>query len=605
MKNNSVFYQVSIADPVMHVFDVTLRFNSQSEHVFLSLPNWIPGSYMIRDFAMNITAISAKNKNNQTIKVTKIAKSAWKLSKCEGLVDVYYQVYAFDLSVRSAFLDPSRGFFNGTSMFLAVQGLENHDHQVVIVKNAWMKERQWKVASSMLLIKEEHSGWLFQADDYDELIDHPFELGQIIEHGFEIMGTPHKLIFSGVMPDDIPNEFLTELSNDLTLLCKQQIKMFGSLPSCVDQYLFLVMILPNGYGGLEHRSSTALQFSESAFNRIKDGKLSKEYIDFLTLCSHEYFHTWHIKQIKPAVFLPYDLNQESYTRQLWIFEGFTSYFEDRVCFDAGVIEESQYLNLVSEVVTRVYRGKGRQSQSVAESSLDAWTKFYKQTENAPNVIVSYYAKGKLIALCLDLLIRVSTENTESLYQVMQYLWQHYGSQSIGVDEGVLDQYLVNQYELIDESFFKLYVYGTEELPLQSLLEKAGVSWSEGNISSLKQLSGKAAEITVTLGATIKDVPAGAEVVTVYKDSMAHKLSLCTGDVLIALNNRQVLARTLEDEFAKFKQGQSIELHFFRRGRLQTTNATAQATEFNLITLSTTEEAEINWLTQNSLLNLDD
>ena len=357
-------------------------------------------------------------------------------------------------------------------------------------------------------------------------------------------------------------------------------------------------MLGNGYGGLEHRSSTALHCSRQDLPTANMTKMTDDYIGFLTLCSHEYFHTWNIKQIKPEAFMPYGLQSESYTQQLWIFEGFTSYYEDRVAYMSGVIDQKQYLQLVSEIVTRVHRGSGRLLQSAAESSFDAWTRFYKQDQNAPNAIVSYYAKGKLIALCLDILIRQASNNKHCLDHVMQYLWNNYGVKQIGLKEQALEQIITDEFGLDLKQFFNDAVYSTKELPLENCLKLAGVNLEWYTTSSYKNMTAKEPGSDVNLAATVKSNPLGAELVSVYHGGTAHLAGLSTGDIVIAIDGIKVDAASIESCISQYKVADEITIHAFRRDELMVHNVKLPPAEKNtcqLIASDSLESAQVKWL----------
>ncbi len=373
-----------------------------------SLPAWIPGSYMIREFARNIVRIRAEA-DGVPCALEKLDKHTWRAAAVRGarVLSVHYQVYAWDLSVRTAHLDTTHGFFNGTSVFLAVAGRSDAPCVVTIERPEGEIGRDWKLVTAL---PPEHGRpgqacrfGRFRAADYDELIDHPVEMGRFTLARFEAAGVPHDIALTGRHDCD-----LERLCADLRRVCEWQIALFGT-PAPVDYYVFLTMVVGEGYGGLEHRASTALICSRAELPWKGMEGLPEGYKSFLGLCSHEYFHTWNVKRIKPAAFTPYDLARENHTRLLWAFEGFTSYYDDLALVRSGVIGIDDYLGLLGKTIANVLRGSGRLKQSVAESSFDAWTKYYRQDENAPNAIVSYYAKGALIALALDLQLRAGTD----------------------------------------------------------------------------------------------------------------------------------------------------------------------------------------------------
>src|SRR5690606_22666560 len=361
------------------------------------------------------------------VSYTKSDNHTWQIAPCTGPLQVDYVVYAWDLSVRGAHLDETHGFFNGTSVFLRVEGQE---HEPCLLELAPPRGIVgWKVYTSLPEARgyrgaaRRHGFGLYRAPDYDALLDHPVEMGTPQVARFTAHGAEHELVFTGV----VPNLDLARITEDTRRICEAQIAFFeprakrAPFLDSSDRYVFMTMVVGDGYGGLEHRASTALMASRRDLPVVGQSGQSDGYRTFLGLVSHEYFHTWNVKRIKPAAFAPYDLQQPDLTRLLWVFEGFTSYYDDLMLLRANTIDMPEYLRLLGKTITGVARAPGRHKQSVAESSFDTWTRFYKQDENSPNALVSYYTKGALVALGLDLLIRRDSAGTHSLDDVMRLL----------------------------------------------------------------------------------------------------------------------------------------------------------------------------------------
>lgn len=564
----SIKYTVNLFSPHTHIFKVSLEIlNPDKSGQILSLPAWIPGSYMIRDFAKNIINLEVRS-NNEIINYEKIDKSTWKVEAVNFPILVEYQIYAWDHSVRSAHFDMTHAFFNGTSLFLMPHGFEHDEYELEILQPTDKKYSNWKVATSLSNKKLNSSGFgLYQANNYDELIDHPIEIGTHTEFQFLVENTRHKMALTGIHRTDD-----NRLIQDLTKICQTHCAMFGEFPS-MDEYIFLVMVTGNGYGGLEHRNSTSLMCSRDDLplaNHSRDP--DEKYRNFLGLCSHEYFHTWNIKRIKPEVFLPYNLASETYTRQLWAFEGITSYYDELALIRSGVITVESYLELIGQTITRVLRGKGRLNQSIAESSFEAWTKFYKQDESAANTIVSYYAKGALLALCLDLTIRKVTNNNKSLDDVMRYLWTYYGKKSIGVPEKEIEKIVSSIAGTDLNDFFEKYLYGVEELPLENLLEEVGIEYNLRATTSVDDKGGKENKsndnaYSVSLGARLTQDNLGAKITQVFTNESAELAGLSSGDIIIAINNIQVNKANIDNIVNSYKVDEVIVIHAFRRDEL--------------------------------------
>ncbi len=401
-------YLIDASATLSHTFAVTLTVPQPATLQQLSLPAWIPGSYLIREFARHLSGITAEQ-GGQAVPVQQQDKATWAVT-CEGEGDlvVRYRVYAFDLSVRAAFLDPSRGFFNGTSVCLRVQGREKEAHALALCGLA----ADWQVATTLPNrgVGENE----FVASSYDELVDHPMELGRFWRGRFEALGTSHEFVVAGALPDFDGDRLLA----DARKLCETEIAFWhgsaGQAP--FERYLFLLNAVDDGRGGLEHRSSTALVAARRDLpRRLQPRESSAEtsdgYVGVLGLIAHEYFHAWNVKRLKPREFAAFDYGRENYTGLLWFFEGFTSYYDDLFVARSGLVDGARYLKLLGKTISAVAAMPGRQVQSVAAASFDAWVKYYRQDENTPNATVSYYAKGSLVALAFDLTLRSEGKGT--------------------------------------------------------------------------------------------------------------------------------------------------------------------------------------------------
>jgi predicted metalloprotease with PDZ domain len=474
---------------------------------------------------------------------------------------ITYQVYAWDLSVRAAHLDQTHGFFNGTSVFLKVHGKEYLPHVVDIQPPDGDAYASWRIATSLPELKARRNRFgSYIAQDYDELIDHPVEMGEFSLIKFEAHGVPHEMAITG----RVPNLDTERLANDLQKICEHQIALFEprSKRAPMSRYVFLTLAVGDGYGGLEHRASTALICARSDLPVQGQAALSDGYRSFLGLCSHEYFHTWNVKRIKPAVFAPYDLAQENYTPLLWLFEGFTSYYDDLSLVRTALIDRSTYLGLLAKTINAVNKGSGRLKQSVAESSFDAWTKYYRQDENAPNAIVSYYQKGSLVALWFDLLIRSRTRGKRSLDDVMRALWRHYGrdfyeaGHGLGVSDADVEALFDEVTGLSLKNVFDHAVRGTKDLPLAEALAAFAI-----------QLQDPPRKGTPSLGVRTRKEGADCKLASVFEGGAAHHAGLSAGDTLVALDDLRITASNLDALLARYSIGDVIHVHAFRRDEL--------------------------------------
>ncbi|MFC3110542.1 M61 family metallopeptidase [Undibacterium arcticum] len=577
---HAVQYSIAARDPAAHLYEVTLTVAAPDpDGQIFSLPAWIPGSYMIREFARNIVQIQAES-GGRAVALRKLDKHSWQAAPCDGALMLHYLVYAWDLSVRAAHLDQSHGFFNGSSVFLRVHGQDDAPHVIDIQRPDGADYRNWRVATALPELKAKRYGFgTYIAANYDELIDHPVETGAFELATFNAHGVPHDIVVTG----RVPNLDMARLTADLKRICEAQIAFFEpkTKRAPMDRYLFLTMAVGDGYGGLEHRASTALICSRAdlpakASAVAAAAEMSDGYRTFLGLCSHEYFHTWNVKRIKPAAFAPYALDSESHTSLLWLFEGFTSYYDDLMLVRSGLIDEPAYFKLVAKTANAVLRGSGRNKQSVAESSFDAWTKYYRQDENAPNAIVSYYAKGSLVALALDLTIRAKTDGKKSLDDVMRALWQRYGrdfytpgKKQRGVTEAEAEAVFDEVSGLKLNSFFQRYVHGTGDLPLAKLLAPFGVTLSDNRPPAKASLDVR----------TVRDGN-DCKLANVYEGGAAHRAGLSAGDLLVALDGLRVSmaggSGNLESLLSRYRVGAAVEVHAFRRDELLRFSAKLQA-----------------------------
>lgn len=562
-------YKIHPISPQAHIFQIDLCVSQPTpKGQLLTLPAWIPGSYMIRDFAKNIVTLNA-NCGGNPVKVVKTDKLSWLCDSCDGELKIRYQVYAWDLSVRSAHLDTTHGYFNGTSVFLKVVGHECEACNVDILPPDGKAYAHWRVATTLTRLNETaHLGFgRYRAGNYDELIDHPVEMGDFTFASFEVSGVSHEIAITGRHGAD-----MGRLCNDLKPICELHVQMFGGLPE-MDRYLFQVMAIGDGYGGLEHRSSTSLICKRDDLPYQGMDKPSEGYRQFLGLCSHEYFHLWNVKRIRPKVFMDADLSIEVHTKLLWVFEGFTSYFDDLSLVRSQRIEPESYLELLAQVITRVMRGTGRQKQTITESSFDTWTKFYKQDENAPNAIVSYYTKGALVALALDLTIRLRTESTKSLDSVMRALWDRFGSRGVGLGEEDIEPLISEVTGLTLERFFSQALYSTEDLPMDSLLASVGVGYDMRPSKGLHDKGGirkgnSNSEVPKrTLGVRFRANDLGIELTHVLDQGAAQDAGLSAGDVILAVDGIRVKFANIDKLVERIPSGQSIEVHAFRRDEL--------------------------------------
>ena len=487
----SIHYRVDAADLHAHLFHVTLSIDQPAAQQRVSLPVWIPGSYLVREFSKNLQRITARQ-DGRAIAVQQLDKCNWQI-ECvpSSPLVLSYEVYAFDNSVRTAWLDTQRGFFNGTSLCLKVHGQESSVHSLELMPVKAMGH--WEVATGLAPHKVGKRGFgTYLAADYDELVDCPVEMGDFWSGEFKAGGVPHRLIVAGGC-ESLDH---ARLLADVHKICETEIRFWHDRKRPPHKsYLFLLNVVDDGYGGLEHRNSTALIASRRDLPRLGEARMSDGYVTLLGLISHEYFHTWNVKHLRPAEFTHYDYTGENYTQLLWFFEGFTSYYDDLLLRRAGLIDDATYIKLLNKTINQVLQTPGREVQAVAQASFDAWVKYYRQDENTANATVSYYTKGALVALCFDLTLRAEGHTT--LDEVMRALWQRCkaGPMAEADFAAVLK-------ELGGRAFTReiaAWVHGTRELPLEELLQPLGVVVLEEPAQLQQRLGIRATE---TAGAVV-------------------------------------------------------------------------------------------------------
>lgn len=555
-------YQIEFDDYRQHLIHVTLRFVADPTQV-LSLPTWIPGSYLIREFSKHIESVRAYDEEGRLLEIQKFEKNKWRLFNTDHeLITVEYDVYAYDLSVRGAYVDQTRLYVNPACACLGLEGQEDKAVEVELFLPAELKHFQLATGmASKSLVK---GRFTLKAKNYAELIDAPFELAEQTRFSFEANGIPHEFVVSGKHAMNA-----ARMQQDIEKICATEISMFGSAP--FSNYTFMTMATANSYGGLEHPNSTSLISPREDLPKANEPEEpSEDYQRFLGLCSHEYFHSWLVKFIRPENFVNYDLNKEGYTSLLWIFEGFTSYYDDLILLRSNVISQASYIKLLKTQIDRYLQNPGRFVQSVSESSFDAWVKFYRQDENSNNAGTSYYNKGCLVALCLDLGLRLRGSSLDTL---MRKLYEN-AQKGIQVHERTIVE-LCN--ELTGDNWIEQInhlINTTDELPLDQLFPEFGLSYSLKNDKSLP------------LGLKLVEKPEGVLVQSARRDGAAAQAGLSAHDVIIAIDGLKATVKLVE-KYAKQEGIYSILA--FRRDELMSFDVKAAGSELTEVELKVEDQ----------------
>ena len=491
-------YRVEVLNANAHLFCVTLTIAEPALKQCVSLPVWIPGSYLVREFAKTLQNLSARQGPRSVVPLLQLDKNTWQITcnPAKPLV-LRYEVYARDNSVRTAWLDAERGFFNGTSLCLKVEGQQAQPHLLEVLAPKGVTG--WSLATGLTPQQVDKNGFgTYSAADYDELVDCPVEMGAFWSASFTACGVPHRFVVAGAWPSFDGARLLA----DTQKICEAEIAFWhGSKKPPFKNYLFMLNAVDDGYGGLEHRNSTALICNRRDLPRLGETKVSEGNTTLRGLISHEYFHTWNVKRLRPAEFACYQYNSENYTELLWFFEGFTSYYDDLLLRRAGLLDNASYLRLLNKTINQVMQAPGRLVQSVATASFDAWIKYYRQDDNTPNATISYSTKGALVALCFDLTLR--TEGHTTLDDVMRGVWKRCSGGPMHETDFAAVLESCGKRSFAAE--LAQWVHSTDELPLQKLLAAHGVSVHE-DPSQLVQALGL--RVTESGGVVIKTVLRG-------------------------------------------------------------------------------------------------
>lgn len=530
-----------------HRYGIRQVFTAQAAGACdLYLPVWIPGSYMRRDFARLLYGLKARVNGKETPIIFR-SPSAWTIEAQAGAeVVLDYEVYARELSVRGNYLDHERGFFNPCAACIAVQGREDGEHRLQLALPDSFAH--WQIGGAP------HTNGAFVFRDYDHLIDTPLMLGKNLHIAeFAACGVPHRIVVSG----EAGGFDMARLVRDVAAVCREAIAMFGGLPPAVGRYDFLLHLTDSGYGGLEHRASTLLMASRHDLPTPGMEKKSAGYIQLLGLFSHEYFHTWNVKDLKPRDFQPYRLQAEQPTEMLWLFEGFTAYFDDLLLLRAGVISEEEYLNLLARNISAYWQRRGKAHQTLAQSSFEAWTKLYNGGENTQNTSTTYYGHGALFAFCLDAWLQAHGHTR--LDAILKALWQQYREDGVGLTEAafrafVLAQLPEEQHEAFRD-FLRRGLHTTETLPLAWAGEQ--MRWgieaaTENGNRSECGFRWQGAEMAVQ---------------QLDPDSAAARAGLAVDDRIVAVNRLKAAPERLRQWLLAAAPGSLVTLHVFRDGVL--------------------------------------
>lgn len=563
-------YDVCLLNPKAHLFEITVTIDTPTPGTQqIALPSWTPGSYMIRDYAANIHHVHARC-GKKLLKIQKIDKSAWEIdTECclnGNPLKITYQVWAFDSSVRGAYLDENRGFINPAAVFMQPVLPTKESVQVYLeapnianCSNAFI----WRVATSMPRAEgTELFDWgLYEASSYDELLEYPIEISDFEVISFNAGKASHHIIIN----DWVANFDANTLKTDVQRICQAEIEFFDptSKRAPFNEYVFLLNLTGQAYGGLEHISSTALAAPKRTLPSTSHINRSDDYIDLLDLFAHEYFHAWLGRRINLSELMPSktgtsDLYQaEANTNLLWVIEGFTSYYCTLFIRRLNLIDNNTYAKLLSKSFQNVLGRAAHLNQTLNQASFDAWISFYKPNTDTPNSKVNYYHQGALAALVLDAHIRQTSHGQYSLDDVLRELWIEYSTQNpdeyLGLSYNTLLKAFQRAIDLDLSNLIETLCASTNHLDYATFLAPLGISLTESELSTERKI----------LGLEGKDTPEGFQVTITHAQELAEHVGISAGDILIAIDGTRIKKDNISQLLNRYSEGDTITIHAFR------------------------------------------
>jgi predicted metalloprotease with PDZ domain len=539
----TISYQLRMPKPQNHYFEVEMTLaNFKEKQLEIKMPVWAPGSYLVREFAKNVNLVKAFDENSKELKVQKKNKNTWSIST-DGTkkIKLKYEVYSFELSVRTPFLDMTHGFVSGSGVFMYVEGHKDEKGILEVVPHATFKTISTALPKAQMSIQKDGSQ-SYEFSNYDQLVDCPIEIGNQEVFEFTASGVKHTVAMYGNAYYDI-----AALKIDMAKIVESETAVFGVNPN--KEYTFIVHNVVDGQGGLEHSNSCVLSVNRWTYS-------GTEYRNFLNLVAHEYFHLWNVKRIRPIELGPFDYEHENYTTLLWVMEGFTSYYDELVLRRAGYYSKEEMLGKIQSSVNYVEGSVGARVQPVAHASFDAWIKAYRPTENSANTSMTYYSRGTVLAAVFDAMIISNSKGKQCLDHFMKHLYQKY---YIEMNRGFTELEFKAELEKFTgknlDDFFAKYINGTEIIPYAEYFDKVGVSVKD--VTTFKP----------SFGATIREENGKVMVKAIRAGSCAEDAGISVGDEIVGCNGFRVDQGMLEGMMNGLNTSETAELLLAREEKL--------------------------------------
>ena len=565
-------YQVAMPTPQTHYFVVDLHVQGFTASVLeLKFPVWTPGSYLVREYERHLQDFQVRSlSSGEYFSYQKLGKAHWTIV-CgeEEDIAISYRIYADELTVRTNHLDYSHGFFTGAALFFYLPGYTDGPLTLTVIP----PEPAWAIATALPCKATDSTtgAKTFYAQDFDTLVDSPVEVGIHRDYTFETQGKEHHFVVWGES-----NLNAEQLVKDTEKIIAVEAELFGNLP--YDHYWFILHTANQGYGGLEHKDSCVLNYDRFGFRD------PEKYQRFLQLVAHEFFHLWNIKRIRPQALEKFDYDQENYTPSLWFSEGTTSYYDLLIPLRAGLYDRQTYLKNLGKEVTRYLMTPGRLVQPLAESSFDAWIKLYRRDANSDNSQMSYYLKGELVTLMLDLLIRDRYQNQCSFDDVLRTMWQEFGREEIGFTPEQLQAVISAVADTDLTEFFHTYLHTTAELPLNDYLQPFGLV-----IKPVQE------DLTPYLGIKVKSEAGQEKITFVAAHSPAAMAGISPQDLLLAIDGVRVGAEQLSLRLKDYQANDMIQLTVFHQDLLRTVDvvlASPQANRYEVVPMADPSDSQL-------------